>query len=408
MPKLLELYHRKIADEEILTDAEQKRVAEQLAAVRQGVLAAKEKKGLFSFFPCHLRGVSKIRSNGGDPLKQTSLKGLFNILDSVRAKALQACQRNDGRGVKGLYIWGGVGRGKSMLMDLFYDSLPENVRARRVHFHEFMIEVHDFLHKARKAEKGSGGTEAALIAYARQMTQDTDVLCFDEFHVTDIADAMILGRLFTALFGQGVVVIATSNWPPDRLYEGGLQRELFLPFIGLLKEKMTVTSLDGPIDYRLQCLSETGVYFTPLGNEADKEIDRIFSQLTGDARSFDEVVSVKGREIKVPVTAKGVARMDFDDLCRKPLGAEDYIALAKAYHTIIIEHIPQLGDAERNEAKRFMTLIDALYEQGTKLIVSAAAPPDKLYTGHDHAYEFRRTVSRLTEMQGQKYLTGEQ
>lgn len=169
-------------------------------------------------------------------------------------------------------------------MDLFYESLPETIRARRVHFHEFMIEVHEFLHKARQAEKGSGETEAALIAYARQMTQDTDALCFDEFHVTDIADAMILGRLFTALFGQGVVVIATSNWPPERLYEGGLQRELFLPFIDLLKEKMTVTSLDGPIDYRLQCLSETGVYFSPLGTEADKEIEKVFLRLTGALR----------------------------------------------------------------------------------------------------------------------------
>lgn len=300
--------------------------------------------------------------------------------------------------VRGLYIWGGVGRGKTMLMDEFFQSLPEGIAKRRVHYHEFMIAFHDDFHKAR--QKGAG--DKALLKFAEKTAKAARVLCFDEFHVTDIADAMILGRLFAALFEEGVVCVMTSNWPPDKLYQGGLQRDRFLPFIALLKERMDVVELDGGVDYRLQCLTDTGVYFWPLSRRARAE--DVFAQLTGGAQPVQEELSVKGRVIHVDATAKGVARFTFAQLCERPMGAEDYIAVAHAYHTVFLEGVPKLGYDRRNEARRLMTLVDAFYDNGTKLVVTADAPPDQLYRGHDHEFEFQRTVSRLIEMQGADYL----
>ncbi|MCB1556190.1 MAG: AFG1 family ATPase [Alphaproteobacteria bacterium] len=301
--------------------------------------------------------------------------------------------------IKGLYLYGGVGRGKSMVMDLFFDSLPETVPARRVHFHEFLIELHEGLHKRR-----GEGVDAILPDFAKDIAARVRVLCFDEFHVTDVADAMILGRLFTALFAQGVVVVATSNWPPDRLYEGGLQRELFLPFIALLKEKTEVICMDGPRDYRLQTLQEDGVYFWPLGRPARQKADKTFADLTENTKPYKETLSVRGRNLTVRRSAKGVARFSFAELCERPMGAEDYLHIAQSYHTVFLEGIPKLGYDRRNETKRLMTLIDVLYEKGTKLVVTAAAPPGKLYVGPDYAFEFQRTVSRLTEMQSVDYM----
>lgn len=300
--------------------------------------------------------------------------------------------------LRGLYIWGGVGRGKTMLMDGFFDALPEGVPKRRVHYHEFMIGVHDEMHKARR----TGGADKAILKFADRIAKESRVLCFDEFHVTDIADAMILGRLFAALFDAGAVCVMTSNWPPEKLYDGGLQRDRFLPFIETLKNHMDVIELDGGVDYRMKTLTDTGVYFWPLTKR--EKADDVFSRLTGGAKPVAEGLSVKGRIIHVDTVAKGIARFTFAQLCERPMGAEDYLAIAHAYHTVFLEGIPKLGYDRRNEAKRLMTLVDSFYDRGTKLIVTADAPPDQLYRGPDHEFEFQRTVSRLIEMQGAEYL----
>lgn len=334
------------------------------------------------------------------------LQGLYDqLLQPAKARGLFGFLSAKSDDIKGVYLYGGVGRGKSMLMDLFYEELPSSVRKNRVHFHEFMIQVHDYLHQARQAGKTEHGPDRALLDFADKIAAETRVLCFDEFHVTDIADAMILGRLFTALFDKGLVVIATSNWSPEKLYEGGLQRDRFLPFIALVKERMTVLEIDGGTDYRLRVLTQDGVYFWPLGDHTRQHMDAVFAHLTGDAVTQTEELHVKGRVIPVPVTARGVARFAFAQLCEQALGAEDYLRIAATYHTVFLENIPKLTYDRRNEAKRLMILIDALYDNGTKLIVSADALPAQLYRGHDHEFEFQRTVSRLIEMQSPDYLS---
>ncbi|MCF8496511.1 MAG: AFG1 family ATPase [Alphaproteobacteria bacterium] len=305
---------------------------------------------------------------------------------------------------KGVYLYGGVGRGKSMLMDLFFECVPGQIRKRRVHFHAFMIEVHDYFHSRRSADDFSEGIDGLLPSLAALIAARSRVLCFDEFHVTDVADAMILGRLFTALFDLGVVVVATSNWPPDKLYEGGLQRERFRPFIGLLKTRMVVVHLDTDTDYRAKFLQEGGSYFYPLDAQARARADAAYHKLTQGMAEHREMLKVKGRTIVVNHTAEGVARFSFAQLCETPHGAEDYLKIAQTYHTVVLENVPLLGYDRRNEAKRLMILIDALYESGTKLIMTADAPPEELYRGHDHAFEFERTVSRLKEMQSREYL----
>jgi len=308
--------------------------------------------------------------------------------------------RDDDRSVRGIYLHGPVGRGKSMVMDLFYDSLPEDMAKRRVHFHAFMIGVHDFLHAARQR----GEADSALLKFAAQLSREVKILCFDEFHVVDVADAMILSRLFTALLDRGLVVVVTSNWPPERLYEGGLQRDRFLPFIDLVKSRFEVVSLDGPVDYRLRLLEDNGVYRWPLGESAHEWADRLFTELTAGAPPTPEQLTVKGRVMEVEQAARGVARFTFSQLCERPVGAEDYLAIAGNYHTVFLEGIPKLRYDRRNEAKRLMILVDALYDSGTRLVVTADAPPEKLYFGHDHSFEFERTVSRLLEMQGKDWL----
>jgi len=304
----------------------------------------------------------------------------------------------------GLYICGPVGRGKSMLMDMFFKTVPLE-RKRRAHFHEFMLDVHKRLHNIRQDAKGKP-READLIApLARGIAEETWLLCFDEFQVTNIADAMILGRLFEALFEAGLVVVATSNTSPDELYAGGLQRDRFEPFIALIKEKIDLLVLDGGTDYRLARIAGRPVYHTPLGKKSTAALDQAFRDLTDLDEGPGDTLEVQGRNVPVPQAARGVARFTFADLCEKPLGAADYIAVAERFHTVLIDGIPKLDAEKRNEARRFATLIDALYEAKARLICSAAAAPDKLYPKGTHAKEFERTASRLFEMQSAEYLS---
>ena len=304
---------------------------------------------------------------------------------------------------RGLYLHGGVGRGKSMLMDLFFDGAPV-ARKRRVHFHEFMLEIHDRLHRRR----GSGRVDDLLPEVAGDIAADAWLLCFDEFHVVNIADAMILGRLFEALFARGAIMVATSNWPPDGLYRGGLQRALFLPFIELIRRRLDVLHLEAVRDYRLARLMTLRVWRTPLGPAATRALDEAFAALTDGAAAEPARLTVKGRTVPVPRAAHGVARFHFDDLCRTARAAADYLAIADAYRTVIVDGIPRFKAEERDAPKRFSILIDALYERKAKLLASAAGAPQDLYRGAFLAMEFQRTVSRLMEMQSKDYLEARQ
>ncbi len=305
---------------------------------------------------------------------------------------------------QGLYLYGGVGRGKSMLMDLFFHTAPL-AHKKRVHFHRFMLDAHRFLHDWRSAATGGGGRSVGdgLPELARRIAADAWLLCFDEFHVSDVADAMILGRLFTALFDLGVVVVATSNWPPDELYAGGLQRDRFLPFIALLKDRLDVLALEHGPDHRRLRLERLPVYFQPLDHAATEGMGRAFAERTDQARGGPMSLALPGRTVEVPYCAAGVAWFHFYDLCGKPLGAADYLAIATHFHTVLLDRVPRLEPAARDQAKRLMILIDALYEHRVKLVMAADGPPTALYPAGDHAFAFERTVSRLIEMQTDSY-----
>ena len=303
---------------------------------------------------------------------------------------------------QGLYIFGGVGRGKSMLMDVFHAHAPTDAK-RRVHFHTFMADVHDRLHAWRQSAKAAD-KEDPLPDVAAEMAREAWLLCFDEFQVVNVADAMILGRLFEALFEHGAVVVATSNTPPHRLYEGGLQRERFTPFIELLRERMDVLELDNGVDYRLQQLRELSTYHTPLDSAARAAVESAFAKLTEGTTPAPDRLTVKGRGVEIPLAARGVARSDFAALCEHPLGAQDYMSLAATYHTLVLTDVPQLDESRRNAARRFTALIDALYEHRCNLVIAADAEPHELYTGHDGAEAFQRTASRLMEMQARAYI----
>jgi cell division protein ZapE len=307
---------------------------------------------------------------------------------------------------RGLYVWGSVGRGKTMLMDLFYESVAVEPK-RRVHFHAFMADVHKRIFAWRQKKKaGEVKGDDPIAPIADELIRESILLCFDEFAVTDIADAMILGRLFEALWARNIVVVATSNVDPDDLYKDGLNRALFLPFIGMIKSRMEVLKLDSRTDFRLEKLSGAPVYHCPADQPARAALDRAFKALTGLDRGQPTSLPLLGREIAVPQASSHVARFDYSDLCKKPLGSTDFLAIAEHFHVLLVDNIPVIQPEERNEAKRFINLIDALYDQKVKLIASAAAEPDQLYRAEQgrEAFEFARTASRLTEMRSTDYM----
>lgn len=304
----------------------------------------------------------------------------------------------------GLYLVGNVGTGKSMLMDLFFATAPVP-KKRRVHFHAFMVEVHARIHQWRTgAGKGAANADP-ILPLAERIANEAWLLCFDEFQVTNIADAVILGRLFGALFERGVVVVATSNTTPDDLYKGGLKRELFLPAIAILKQKMDVLQVDAGTDYRLGKDDGVQVYHTPLSAAASAALKAAFERLADEGEApHPTELHILGRTLKISCAAGRVAMMSFAELCERPLGPADYVALASHFHTLVVDGIPKLNSDQRDVARRFVTLIDELYEHRVNLICAAAAPPDALCTDGDHAKEFRRTASRLHEMQSEEYL----
>ena len=314
---------------------------------------------------------------------------------------------------RGVYLWGPVGRGKSMLMDLFFDSAPVAAK-RRVHFHAFMAEVHGLVGAwrrgdaaARRARFGEARGDDPIAPTAGLLARDARLLCFDELQVTDIADAMILGRLFEALFARGVTVVATSNRAPGDLYAGGINRQLFLPFIALLRERLEVVAVAGATDFRLERLRGSPVWFQPLHGPAATGFDALWRRLLDGAEETGATLEVQGRRTVFPRAAGGLVRTAFASLCGQALGASDYLALAARFPTVFLESVPVLGPEHRNEARRLVTLVDALYERRTKLVTLAAAEPASLYPAGDGAFEFERTASRLEEMRSAGWVEAE-
>jgi cell division protein ZapE len=331
-----------------------------------------------------------------DGYKPVSKQGLFDRLFGD----------NDEPTPRGLYVHGEVGRGKTMLMDLFFQQSPV-AHKRRAHFHQFMAEVHERIYAYRQnIARGEIADGDVIGLTAGAIFDEAWLLCFDEFHVTDIADAMILGRLFAKLFELGTVVVATSNVAPDDLYKGGLNRALFLPFIAHITDHMDVMRLDARTDFRLEKLVGAKMWLVPADGEADLALNKAWAKMTGGAPCKPRDIAIKGRKLHVPCSAHGVARFSFADICEKPLAASDYLRLAHDYHTILVDRIPVMDYGERNAAKRFISLIDTLYDTGVKLMASAAADPVSLYVATDgvEANEFKRTSSRLIEMSSESYL----
>ncbi|MDB5741370.1 MAG: cell division protein ZapE [Alphaproteobacteria bacterium] len=334
-----------------------------------------------------------------DAAQEQAVAALNRLTKSLSEKRGFSLFRKTPDAPRGLYIWGDVGRGKTLLMDFFFEEAPV-AKKRRAHFNRFMVDVHARIH----AERQKPGTEDPIVPVARALAEEARLLCFDEFQVTDVADAMILGRLFDRFFAEGVVIVATSNTPPDRLYEGGLNRQLFVPFIEEIKQRLDVVELNGPTDYRLMRLSGVPVYLTPLGPDADTAMDAAWMRLTDTKAGKPASLTVLGRQVPVPQAARHVARFSFEELCDRPLAAADYLAIAQHFHTVLIDHVPVMTDNMHNVARRFTLLVDTFYDEGVKLVCSAAAPPDGLFTAGINADAFRRTVSRLAEMQSDDYL----
>jgi cell division protein ZapE len=350
-----------------------------------------------------------------DPAQQSAIERLARLEERVAEHRLARKssslgwlfgRREQQALIRGVYLHGDVGRGKTMLMDLFFEASPV-LRKRRVHFHAFMAEVHERIYALRrKIKRGEIADDDPIQLVATTLAEEAWLLCFDEFHVTDIADAMILGRLFTRLFERGVVVAATSNVAPDDLYRDGLNRALFLPFIALLRERMEAIRLDARTDFRLEKLAGTPVWYTPADPAADAALDAAWLRLAGHQPARPATLTVHGRTVQAPHAAAGAARFTFAELCQQPLGAADYLKIAYQFHTLVIDHIPVMDFPQRNAAKRFIILIDTLYDFAVKLVASAQAEPDALYRGTEgfEAQEFKRTASRLIEMRSQSYL----
>jgi cell division protein ZapE len=316
-------------------------------------------------------------------------KGLLNRIKSILNKS-------DKQEIKGLYFWGGVGRGKTYLVDCFYECLPFENKLR-IHFHRFMQNIH-------KELKSLGNVENPLKIIAQRLSEDTRILCFDEFHVSDITDAMLLGGLFEALFERGVVLVTTSNQHPDQLYQGGLQRERFLPAIELLKQYTEVVNVDSGVDYRLQFLDHAEIYHSPLDERANAMLEDDFEHVCPDEGRRDVELEIEGRTIQTVRRGDGVVWFDFRALCDGPRGAADYIEIARQYQTVLLANIPVMDDHTNDMLKRFITLVDEFYDRNVKLIITAEAVPDGLYTGTRLAEAFKRTISRLEEMRTHDYL----
>lgn len=351
-----------------------------------------------------------------DPAQERIVGRLDRLIDEIADKRL--AQKSSALGwlfakrpktpavVKGLYVYGGVGRGKTMLMDIFFELVPVR-RKRRVHFNDFMADVQDRIQKHRQARKeGTVKEDDPIPPVAKALAEESWVLCFDEFTVTDIADAMILSRLFSALFANGVVLVATSNVAPQDLYRDGLNRQLFLPFIAILERHADVATLDSDTDYRLEKLNRLPVYMSPSGEDTDRRMDEAWHAVTRGRAPTTVEIPLKGRHVTVPRAAGSCARFSFADLCDAPLGTRDYLAIAERFDTIFIDHVPVLDQTRRNPAKRFILLVDTLYDTKKRVVVSAENTADKLYAGRagtTEAFEFDRTVSRLIEMQSKDW-----
>ena len=348
-----------------------------------------------------------------DPAQAAGLASLVRLEADLAAASpgpLARLLRRRPAAARGVYLWGPVGRGKSMLMDLFFEIAPVE-RKRRTHFHVFMREVHELIGAwrsgdaaARRARFGQAQGDDPVPPVADLVARGASLICFDEFQVTDIADAMILGRLFEALFARGVTLTATSNRQPDDLYRDGINRQLFLPFIALLKSRVEVVSVAGPHDYRLDRLRAAGTWFSPIDPDNRRTFDALWRDMLGPEAAEGESIEVMGRRLDFPAAAGGLVRAGFSRLCDAALGPNDYLALAERFHTVFLEDLPRLTPDRREAARRFVTLIDALYEARTRLIVLAEAEPIRLYPAGDGAFEFERTASRLQEMRSADWL----